>query len=198
MGSGKVSRLELAVQRVYNKPNEFWTKVEQPAPDECWEWIGERRHNGYGQFWAANAHRVSWWVTNGPIPAGMYVCHRCDNRLCVNPRHLFLGTPKDNSLDAKAKGRTNGGKPQGLSHAGKHERVLAMLDAGKTRQQVADALGMTERNVYYIQKKHREGGDFRRQGRDLESLREYRRTKRAEWNASRGVQVPSVVNDKAQ
>ena len=68
------------------------------------------------------AHRVAWAKAHGPIPAGMYVCHRCDNRLCVNVEHLFLGTHTDNMRDMVAKGRDKQSKktacPQGHPYSG--------------------------------------------------------------------------------
>lgn len=75
----------------------------------CWMWLGAVT-NRYGILRDADGrgrrtHRVAWEVTNGPIPPGMYVCHRCDTPLCVRPDHLFLGTSQDNHADMVAKGR---------------------------------------------------------------------------------------------
>jgi hypothetical protein len=75
----------------------------------CWEWGGARSATGYG--WASYkdktvpAHRLVWEMVSGPIPAGLFVLHHCDNPPCVRPDHLFLGTQADNLRDARAKGR---------------------------------------------------------------------------------------------
>lgn len=75
----------------------------------CWLWTGARNHNGYGIMnygrKALRAHRVSYQVAKGEIPDGIQVCHSCDTPRCVNPDHLWLGTNKDNALDATSKGR---------------------------------------------------------------------------------------------
>lgn len=88
----------------------FWGKVERQSADVCWIWRGTLVRGGYGQFSVrpgqrCAAHRFAWELSNGAIPDGLFACHRCDNPPCVNPAHLFLGTPKDNMQDKVAKGR---------------------------------------------------------------------------------------------
>lgn len=90
-----------------NTAEDFWSKVKKTAG--CWLWTASTVGFGYGQFRInmrmVQAHRFSWELTNGAIPDGLCVLHRCDEPRCVRPDHLFLGTPADNNADRDAKGR---------------------------------------------------------------------------------------------
>lgn len=103
----------------------FWSQVnmEGPLPDQskesylglgnCWEWLGRKNHHGYGRIALKGmgashmCHRVSWAMTRGEVREGDLVLHKCDNRICCNPEHLFIGTHRDNSKDMQSKGRSN-------------------------------------------------------------------------------------------
>lgn len=93
----------------------FWAKVRKTDAG-CWEWSGATSHGGYGVFRLnrknIGAHRISYEHSYGSIPSGLYVCHRCDNPPCVNPEHLYLGTPSENAREMRSKGRygIHGGK----------------------------------------------------------------------------------------
>lgn len=91
--------------------NRFFKKIKEDKSG-CWIWMGRPNFYGYGQFMMMyknyRAHRLSYEIHKGKIPNGMHVCHTCDIRLCVNPKHLFLGTAKDNMHDCHKKGRFKG------------------------------------------------------------------------------------------
>lgn len=105
-------------------PERFWEKVAKGDPDDCWLFLGTKNNKGYGMLQRKVAgvsgkrlaHRISFELNVGPVPADLCVLHQCDNPPCVNPRHLFLGTKKDNVDDMIAKGRKVVGFNSGPDH----------------------------------------------------------------------------------
>jgi hypothetical protein len=104
----------------------FWPKVRKGDDNECWTWTGAKsgrpdsRGRSYSQISSGGdkprlllVHRVAWELAHGAIPEGMHVCHKCDNPSCVNARHLFLGTQRDNIIDAARKGHMRGPRLRG-------------------------------------------------------------------------------------
>lgn len=115
----------------------FWSRINIKSDSECWEWLGTlRRRNGYGVITIRHkpvfAHRLSYILTRGEIPEGLYVCHTCDNKLCCNPAHLWLGTHADNCADKHQKGRAN--SPKGEFH---YKAILTEASVLEIRKQYA-------------------------------------------------------------
>lgn len=111
----------------------------------CWLWVGGLTTHGYGRMKVPGprrgAHRVSWEIHRGPIPAGMHVLHRCDIPACVNPGHLFLGTQADNMRDMYAKGRA--GSP-------KNQPIPWLLGGPRARGERASKSKLTDYDVIAI------------------------------------------------
>jgi len=129
----------------------FWEKVDRRGPDECWEWTGGRFPTGYGIFNAGKgalrstrAHRYSYELAHGPIPVGVFVCHRCDNPPCVNPAHLFAGSRRDNDGDKVRKLRHAHGERHGAACLTDREVALARekVASGATRAEIASRMGV--------------------------------------------------------
>lgn len=125
--------------------------------DDCWGWLGRRNQLGYGRISVngtlTQAHRVSWGLFRGPIPDGMCVCHSCDNRGCVKPGHLFLGTQKDNMRDCMAKGRF----PDLHGEANPRARLTwddvdAIRASDETGVAIAERYGVSKSCIYMLRR----------------------------------------------
>nr|WP_087475466.1 HNH endonuclease signature motif containing protein [Nitrospira cf. moscoviensis SBR1015] len=113
----------------------------------CWLWTGGSSTRGYGQFrmlgrgW--RAHRAAWTIYRGPIPDGLHVLHKCDVTSCVNPDHLFLGTPLDNARDKESKGRGN--QPRGLRN-GRYTKPWATCRGDRHPARINPEIRQGEKN----------------------------------------------------
>lgn len=145
----------------------FWEKVKRGIGDECWQWIGAKSRHGYGNFGiragrTARAHRFSYEQQYGPIPTGLLALHKCDNRLCVNPNHLFLGTQTDNMQDMILKGRrpcsrlSEKSQPRGERHGGSKLKAADVLEIRRRRNSgerciyLAEEFGVSRRQIRSI------------------------------------------------
>jgi len=150
-------------QRSKTQFQKFWEKVLLDDDDKCWEWRASKSRKGYGNFYLSIghskskhclAHRMAWKLTYGDIPEGLQVCHHCDNPGCVNPGHLFVGTNRDNILDAKKKGRLANRK--GEKHPGaklnedKVKRIRELRKRGYTLERLGKIFGVDMSTIGYI------------------------------------------------
>ena len=124
----------------------FWARVDKTG--ECWVWTGCRLPRGYGTLTlggrTSSAHRLSYILAHGPIPAGLHVCHRCDNPPCVNPAHLYLGTNAQNMRDAVRNGLMASGERHGLAKY--PERRPRGAGHGMAKLTEADVLAIRQRH----------------------------------------------------
>jgi hypothetical protein len=100
-----------------NVPQDVWLRIDRSrGPDSCWPWLGYIRANGYGSIQISgvdrSVHRVVFELVHGSIESGNSILHKCDNRKCANPEHLYQGTQLDNARDAVRRGRQVKGERQ--------------------------------------------------------------------------------------
>lgn len=118
-------------------------------PDVCWPWQGAGKGNGYGHTSHGTAHARAYELMVGPIPEGMDVCHSCDNRFCVNPDHLFVGTRAENMADMVHKGRGAGGNRKHLPEKLVQE-IRRRLAAGTPPRVVSETMNINYGTVTAI------------------------------------------------
>jgi len=129
----------------------FWPKVNKDG--DCWLWTASIKPAGYGQFHlyiegkrhTLYAHRVAWEAANGPIPEGQCVLHKCDNPVCVNPGHMFLGSHADNALDKARKMRA--AKKLSVLEV---QMIRIHAAAGFTQREIAKDFGISQGTVHII------------------------------------------------
>lgn len=127
----------------------FWRRVAtDDSEDNCWEWQGCLLNTGYGSVGrngkSVSTHRAAYEMTKGTIPDGLCVCHRCDNRKCVRPSHLFLGTPQDNAKDRDNKRRQPRGNTHGRAKVTQEQadEIRILSGAGQDRKSLAARFGI--------------------------------------------------------
>jgi HNH endonuclease len=129
----------------------FWARVEKRGEDECWPWTGKLESGGYGVvrdcYTRRKVHRVAWELTHGErIAPHLYACHRCGNRACCNPRHVYPGTATDNNRDTVRHGRH---KTQRLTFAQVAE-IRRRASQGESGTALAHEFGVGREYVYRL------------------------------------------------
>lgn len=135
----------------------FLNKIIPEPNSGCWLWDAAISNN-YGHYNNKGAHRVSYETFKGPIPKGLHVLHKCDVPSCVNPDHLFLGTPLDNMIDKVRKGRWKGGhlgltgESNGRSKITKDD-AISIFNDNRLHTEIAKEYGISSNQVSLIKMK---------------------------------------------
>jgi hypothetical protein len=141
--------------------------AEQSIPEPmsgCWLWLASVDRGGYGQAsvpkrlgaWTRKAHRLSFELHKGEVPDGLLVCHKCDTRSCVNPDHLYAGTPAQNTSDMIARGRAGRRAPRGSErpHSKLTEdavrEIRRRLRAGESHRAIAANFNVSRPAISFI------------------------------------------------
>jgi len=160
-------KAKVRFQSRWKCPSVWFFNRTKTVENGCMEWTGYVAPNGYGRckFMGNNvsAHRFSWSIKNGEIPDGFNVCHHCDNRKCVNPEHLFIGTHQDNMIDAQHKGRLLRTEHCKMLHRGEKNAtakltnedviIIRSLQGKHPSRYVASLYGLTHRSILLIWQK---------------------------------------------
>src|SRR5574343_126951 len=143
------------------KLKSFWSNVQIKQPNECWEWLGSISNSGYGLWrrgsdhgFSKAAHRTAFLSTGKTIPPFYHVLHTCDNPICCNPGHLFLGTNQDNVDDKISKERHNHGSTHPASRLNEKQVIQILLDS-RQHKDIAKDYGISRVQVTNIKLRKR-------------------------------------------
>ena len=154
--------------------NNFWNNVDKQGESDCWNWKASLQKSGYGNSYSEQgvetAHRISYKLCYGEIPQGKEIMHLCDNRRCVNPKHLVLGSRKDNMIDCSKKGRLNPNSLKNLTHRLQKGYIPSIKG---TRNIIWNCLYCNKEKTTLISRKRtfcsqKCNADYRKENRNLE------------------------------
>lgn len=143
----------------FSRLERFEAMCSRPSDEDCWNWTGHVSKKGYANFlWESTpkvkhvmAHRASYMLYVGVIPDGMMICHHCDNRKCVNPKHLFVGSAKDNTHDMMSKGRMKYPFQEKARLTG--DQVIAIYCDARPSTLICKDYGITSAHVLCIKRR---------------------------------------------